>query len=152
VLDMKGDGAELDGTARTSLLTGGPVAARWTKAGTDDAFLMVDATSLRTAGISLANASGEGLEGMQLFRDGLRLKEPSESSYRVIADGWQMIAALDSNKDGKIDASDPAWGSLGLFVDGNADGTIQPGEVTGVAQAKLEKLDSSTMSRMPTTP
>ncbi|HJU90794.1 MAG TPA: hypothetical protein VJ672_15500 [Gemmatimonadaceae bacterium] len=141
ILDMSGDGVNLDGTAKTSLLTGGPVSARWTTAGSDDAFLLVDATSLRAAGVSLMNSSKEALEGSQLFRDGLRVKDPG-GKESVISDGWQLLGVLDSNQDGKIDSSDPAWGSLRLFVDKNADGTINPGELTAVAEARMGALEN----------
>lgn len=141
VLDMNGDGVALDGSTRTSLLTGGPVTARWTKAGSDDAFLVVDATSLRAAGVSLMNVQGNELEGMQLLRGGFRVKDPSGNAA-VISDGWQMLALLDANGDGKVNASDPAWASLRLFVDANADGKIEAGELQAVAGGKLDGLDA----------
>lgn len=146
VLDVNGDGVSLSGRARTSLLTGGPQNAKWTTAGSDDAFLLVDATSLRAStGISIANSSGEPLEGHQLFRDGLRVRLPGESPARsggVIRDGWEMLGVLDADGDGRISASDPAWASLRLFTDRNADGTIGRDELMGLADARIDGLDA----------
>jgi hypothetical protein len=141
VLDMNGDGVSLEGSTRTSLLTGGPVSARWTSAGGDEAFLMVDATSLRAAGVSLMNSSSEPLEGNQLFRDGLRVKDAA-GAVSPTRDAAELLPVLDANGDGRVDASDPAWGSLRLFVDKNADGTVNAGELSAMADARMGGLDA----------
>ena len=38
------------------------------------------------------------------------------------------LGVFDSNKDGKINSSDAVWQHLSLFVDENADGTMDPSE------------------------
>jgi cytoskeletal protein CcmA (bactofilin family) len=139
VLDPNADGIDLGGTATTSLLTGQLADTRWTQAGSDDAFLVVDATSLRATGYDLHDFDGTPLDGPVLFRDGLRIQTAGEPET-FVTDGWQMLDRLDANKDGRIDAADPAWGSLKLFTDSDADGTIGPGELTDLPAAGIRDL------------
>jgi hypothetical protein len=105
--------SSLEGSTRTSLLTGGPVSARWTSAGGDDAFLMVDATTLRAAGVSLLNASSEPLEGNQLLRDGLRVKD---------ADGTVNAGELSAMADTRVGGLDARIGDASFST---ADGATR---------------------------
>ncbi|MDO8415170.1 MAG: hypothetical protein Q7S87_03040, partial [Agitococcus sp.] len=49
--------------------------------------------------------------------------------------GFQALAALDSNADGKVDANDLAWGSLQVWRDSNSDGFTDEGELLSMADA-----------------
>ena len=138
ILDMNRDGIDLGGVVSTELW-GEPLTLRWTRQNTDDAFLVVDATSLRSAGFDLQNERGEPIEGPTLFRDGLRLRDPGGSDH-VITDGWQMLGLFDNNQDGRVNSSDPVWQHLRLFTDSNMDGTIGPGEVTVLEQSNVLEL------------
>jgi hypothetical protein len=43
------------------------------------------------------------------------------------AQGFAALAAYDSNGDGVIDANDPIYSQLRLWVDGNHDGAVDAG-------------------------
>jgi len=47
--------------------------------------------------------------------------------------GFFALAALDANRDGRIDASDPAFGSLLLWADRNGDQRSSPDELTALS-------------------
>jgi hypothetical protein len=130
VLDLNGNGLDLTGTVTTSLLTGQPAQSRWTRFNPDDAFLAIDATSLRTRGYDLRDDDGVPLDGTVLLAGGLRLRTPNGED-RVMADAWQLLAALDRNGDGRLDANEATWDDVRLFLDVDADGVITPefGEV-----------------------
>jgi len=140
VMDLAGNGIDLGGQTTTALF--GPVQhVRWTKPGSDDAFLTVDATSLRGKGYELRNQGGAILSGPQLVRGGARLRPPG-GSFVSVTDAWQFLGLLDSDKNGRIDASDLGWPDLSLFMDGDANGKIDPSElmlvsVSGVASIAL---------------
>lgn len=139
LLDLKGDGINLGGHTTTELVTGERADLRWPKAGTDDAFLLLDATSLREAGFLVMNAKGEQVDGNTLFKDGLKLKTPDGKEV-IIADGWQLLGLFDTNKDEKINAADRVWRHLRLFVDKDADGTIGKGELTNLSSSNVRDI------------
>jgi hypothetical protein len=140
VMDLVGDGIDLGGQATTSLF--GPVQrVHWTKLQSDDAFLVVDATAIRGKGYSLRTQGGAILSGPQLVRGGTRLRPPGGSEVSI-TEAWQFLGQLDSDKNGRIDASDLAWSDLSLFMDVNADGKLELSElmrvsVSGVASISL---------------
>jgi hypothetical protein len=63
-------------------------------------------------------------------------------------DGFQALAQLDSNKDGKIDVSDDAFGSLKVWVDSNSDGKSEVRELKSLEEAGVASisLDSKATS------
>jgi hypothetical protein len=129
VVDVAGNGIDLAGDVRTSLVTGSPARMRWVKPQSDDAIVVVDATALRAAGLSLSTAAGVPLDGSVFPQGGLRVTDASGSSF-TISDGLDLLARLDGNRDGRLDKSDPAWAATSLFRDRDADGTIGGGELT----------------------
>lgn len=139
VVDVGGDGVDLSGGVRTSLVTGSAAGMRWVKAESDDAMVLLDAAALRAGGVSLMTAAGEPLDGLVVPRGGLRMTDASGSSFAASA-GLELLARLDANRDGRIDKSDPAWSATTLFRDRNADGTIGAGELTG-AEEVLQSLN-----------
>jgi hypothetical protein len=62
--------------------------------------------------------SGAELFGQSLLPEGGRQ-----------ADGFAALAQLDSNADGRIDASDAAFASLRLWIDADHDGVTDAGEL-----------------------
>jgi hypothetical protein len=129
VVDLGGNGIDLSGAVRTSLPTGSAARMRWTKMNSDDAFLVIDATTLRTSGWSLTTAAGEPLAGSIFPRGGLKVTDASGSSFTP-SNAFELLARLDGNRDGQINTSDPAWLSVTLFRDRDADGIISAGELT----------------------
>lgn len=129
VADLGSNGIDLSGDVHTSVVTGAPARTRWVKPQSDDAMVVVDATALRSTGLSLATAAGEPLDGSVFPRGGLKVTDASGSSSTV-ATTLDLLARLDGNGDGRIDKSDPAWTATTLFRDLNADGAIDAGELT----------------------
>lgn len=142
VLDTGADGIDLSATATTKLLTGKAQKTHWTKANTDDAFLVLDVAALTKAGFKVSDASGKPT-GMVLFRGDIKVvSKHDEYKSNVQAGGcvWTALRDLDTNRDGKLDASDPSWLCLKLWTDKNADGAIGAGETAGVADAAVKEI------------
>lgn len=130
VLDLRGDGLALGGVNRST-------GTRWTLPQTHDAFLAVDATGLHAMGIDV-------------FRDGARLEGIAllSSALRIVVDGQRhegdrispLLAALDCNRDGRLDNRDAAWSGLRIFVDTDADGRIGLSELRSAAEASIASI------------
>ncbi|MEW6351487.1 MAG: hypothetical protein AB1646_20740 [Thermodesulfobacteriota bacterium] len=90
------------------------------------------------AGILVMDLNGNGAldNGSELF--GSRTPLPNG---QVAADGFQALAALDSNHDGKIDAQDPAYSQLRVWANTSGDGNWQQGEVFTLPQLDIESID-----------
>lgn len=54
--------------------------------------------------------------------------------------GFEALAALDGNRDGRIDREDPVFAELVLWADADADGLSQPRELRTLAQAGVVSL------------
>lgn len=81
-------------------------------------------------GLLVMDRNGDGVinDGRELFGDQTILKNGARA-----ANGFQALAELDTNKDGKIDANDPEFSRLKVWTDGDADGQS--------SQAELHSLD-----------
>ena len=115
VLDLNGKGVlsqSVDNGVQFDVFgTGTKVNTGWVASG--DGLLVMD-----------PNHTGNITSGAQLFGSATTLADGSKAS-----NGFQALAALDTNHDGVINAKDAAWSSLGVWVDGNSDGISEPGEV-----------------------
>jgi hypothetical protein len=67
--------------------------------------------------------------GAELFGDATRLPDGTTA-----ANGFVALAALDANQDGVIDRLDPAFTSLLLWADRNADRTSAPDELRRLSE------------------
>jgi hypothetical protein len=56
------------------------------------------------------------------------------------AQGFAALAAYDSNGDGVIDANDPIYSQLRLWVDRNHDGAVEAGELITLQQAGIASI------------
>ena len=68
----------------------------------------------------------------------------------AVSDGFAALARLDSNSDGKIDASDTNFGDILVWRDLNQDGASTPNELShlsdfGITSISLSHSDSFTM-------
>jgi hypothetical protein len=106
------DGAPVTFThdGRTFAFRGARVASDWPAATTP--WLALD-----------RNGDGVIDRGSELFGDGV----PGARN------GFDALAALDANHDGRIDASDPAFASLVLWADRDGDRRSTPDELTPLA-------------------
>jgi len=55
--------------------------------------------------------------------------------------GFLALAAYDANNDGVVDARDPAWNALLLWVDRNHNGISESSELSRIADSPVRSLD-----------
>ena len=91
----------------------------------DDGFLVYD-----------RNGDGVVNNGGELFGDNTPLKNGERA-----ANGYQALAELDDNGDGKVDAADSAFAHLRVWRDLNQDGISQEGELLTLNEAKVKALN-----------
>lgn len=60
---------------------------------------------------------------------------------RTADNGYAALAKYDINRDHRIDAKDPVYYRLRLFLDKNRDGISQSGELISLQQAKIAYID-----------
>jgi hypothetical protein len=86
--------------------------------------------------------SGAQLFGNWTFFDSRAALLAPAPQTRVAAplwkDGFEALATLDSNADGRLDG--PELGDLALWFDYNQDGTLQRGELKTIAEAGILRL------------
>jgi hypothetical protein len=58
----------------------------------------------------------------------------------VMQSGFDALKQLDSNGDGVIDRTDPAWGKLVLWRDADLDGVTDTNELTSLALSSVTKI------------
>ncbi len=128
IIDMDGDGLELDSwqVANTGFDLNEDGTAEdtgWTRAGGDDAFLVID-----------KNANGN-------------IDDISEMFGNQDTAGFAELKLYDSNNDNKINANDSQFNLLKLWRDTNANGIVDSGEMTtltqsGITQISLQKQNN----------
>lgn len=129
ILDLDGDGVETlsqaanihfdhDGNGFAEL-TG------WVAA--DDALLVLD-----------RNENGLIDNGSELFGNKTVL-----ASGNKAANGFGALKELDTNNDGKIDASDEAYTSLRLWQDANINGISEAGELYTLTELGIQSINTS---------
>lgn len=97
----------------------------------------VDWPSARTPWLALdVDHDGRIDDGRELFGSMTRLPDG-----RRARNGFEALAALDANRDGRIDARDPAWKQLLVWADGNSDRRSEPRELTTVAERGLISIE-----------
>ena len=128
-LDLDGDGIETlasnghDGALFDHDKNGIRTATGWV--GKDDGLLVYD-----------RNGDGVVNNGSELFGDNTPLKNGERAT-----NGYQALADLDDNGDGKVDAADSAFAHLRVWRDLNQDGISQEGELLTLNEAKVKALN-----------
>lgn len=119
MLDLDGDGFELSNYADGAIfdITGRGSAVRTAFVTGGDAFLALD-----------RNGNGAIDDGTELFGD-----------QRGAANGYEELRALDSNGDGRINASDRDFEQLRLWRD-NGNGVTEEGELVSLRDAGVSEL------------
>lgn len=86
---------------------------------------------------------GDGMLVIDRNNDG-KITGASEISFLTEKAGaksdLEALAALDSNKDGKLDASDTRFGSLKVWVDANQNGVSDDGEIQTLAELGITEI------------
>ncbi|MDE2400198.1 MAG: hypothetical protein KGL90_00845 [Burkholderiales bacterium] len=92
-----------------------------------------------TDGLVVRDLNGNGTidSGRELFGDQTLLANGTFAS-----NGFQAIAALDSNADGKVDSADAAWSELRIWRDADEDGQTEGGELLTMADAGVTAINT----------
>ncbi|MBS2027998.1 MAG: hypothetical protein JST54_08860 [Deltaproteobacteria bacterium] len=96
-----------------------------------------DWVSARTPWLALdRDGNGRIDSGEELFGSLTKLPDG-----RRAQNGFEALAALDANHDGKLDAQDPAFAKLVLWSDADQDRRSSRGELTSLAQAGVVAIE-----------
>jgi hypothetical protein len=82
------------------------------------------------------NGNGSIDDGRELFGNDTVLANGSKAP-----NGFAALAELDSNHDGKIDASDTAFGTLNIWKDRNEDGVSSSDELLSLSEAGVQSIN-----------
>ena len=132
VLDLDGDGIEAVGINPNAPLLfdmdgdGVKTATGWIKS--DDGIVVLD-----------LNGNGIIDSGRELFGDATVLQRGPRAG-QLAANGFEALADLDANADGRLDSLDVSWGQLRVWRDLNQDGVSQTGELTTLAAQGIASL------------
>ena len=129
ILDIDGDGVEtLSKEAGAYFDHDGNGFAELTGwVGKDDGLLVWD-----------RNQNGQIDNGGELFGNYTRL-----GNGQSAANGFAALADLDSNHDGKIDASDAAFIQLSVWKDSNSNAVVDDDELLSLSQANVGSLSTT---------
>ena len=88
-------------------------------------------------------SGGDGMLVIDRDKDGV-INQASEFSFLSEKEGaknsWEGLAALDSNKDGKLDKADTRFGELKVWADRNGDGISQADEIKTLADLDIAEI------------
>ncbi len=94
-------------------------------------------------------SGGDGMLVIDRDKDG-RITHASELSFLAekeeARNSWEGLAALDSNKDGKLDKSDARFGDLKVWLDSNGDAISQEGEIRTLADLGISEIGLRNMT------
>lgn len=130
-LDLDGDGLETIAQAGFNGVLfdhdgdGVKTASGWI--GRDDGFLSRD-----------LNGNGKIDSGVELFGDSTRLR-----NGQLAKNGFEALADLDENTDGRIDTNDNAFASLRVWKDANSNGVVDSGELRTLADWGITALNTA---------
>ena len=129
IFDLDGDGVETKSLSDDVLFDhdGNGLSERSGWVGPDDGLLTWD-----------RNGNGTIDDGSELFGNYTPI-----SGGNKAANGYEALAFLDSNSDGKIDASDTAWSQLRIWKDIDGSAYSSQGELMSLSTAGIQSLDTS---------
>jgi hypothetical protein len=102
----------------------GAVRTAWTARGTAMGFLALD-----------RDGNGRIDTGRELFGNATRLRDGT-----FAPNGFIALAEFDENHDGVIDAMDPSWRVLSVWIDANHNGWSEPSELQTLAASGAEAI------------
>jgi hypothetical protein len=97
----------------------------WTARDADIAFLALD-----------RDANGQIDNGSELFGNGTPLRQGGPAR-----NGFEVLAEYDANGDGVVDAGDPVWNDLLLWIDVNHDGVSEPNELRHITASSITAIE-----------
>ena len=129
ILDLDGDGIETVALGEGAFFDHDGDRFReqtsWVK-GNQDVLLVFD-----------RNGNGSIDGGRELFGTETVLQDG-----RKAADGYEALAELDTNGDGRVDASDAAWAELQAWQDWDGDGITAADELTSLSDAGVASVST----------
>ena len=123
ILDLDGDGVEMRSIKKAKAafdMNGDGIGDNTGWVGKGDGFLVIDRDD----------------DGMITQASELSFLTENASAKSDL----DALGALDSNKDGKIDASDTRFGELKIWVDADGDGTTDTGELKSLADHGIASI------------
>ena len=89
-------------------------------------------------GLLVRDLNGDGVinDGRELFGIGTQLANGQRAGH-----GYDAMADLDGNKDGRLDAQDAAFSQLKVWKDVDLDGQTDAGELQGLVDLGIVSLD-----------
>ena len=128
IIDLSNNGIALDSWQASNALfdlngDGTKENTGWTKANGDDAFLVID-----------KNSNG-------------KIDDITEMFGNASIPGFTELAKYDSNKDNLINSLDSQFSLLRLWNDKNANGTVDTGEMTTLAQNNITEISLNKYNR-----
>ncbi|MBU2127799.1 MAG: hypothetical protein KKG86_02400 [Gammaproteobacteria bacterium] len=89
-------------------------------------------------GLLVRDLNGDGAinNGGELFGNNTRL-----SNGQKAENGFEALADLDSNRDGKINSADAAWNTLRVWKDADSDAQTDTGELLTLADAGVREVN-----------
>lgn len=136
VLDLNGDGFDLTNADHGVLFnlntTGGKEKLAWTRAGSDDAWLVLD-----------RNGNGTIDDGTELFGDLTAQPDPPAGEKK---NGFLALAEYDKisnggNANGRIENGDSVFPKLRLWRDTNHNGLSEPNEIHALPSQNVAALE-----------
>src|SRR5690554_1061009 len=127
ILDLDGNGLQTVGLTSNIYFdhNGDGILSKTGWVGEGDALLVWD-----------RNANGLIDNGAELFGDFTPLPDGT-----LAPNGFAALSALDLNGDGILDASDPAFAELKLWIDSDQNGVTGEGELMSLADAGIASLN-----------
>ncbi len=127
ILDLDGDGIETLAEGEAGIhfdhdANGFAERTGWVSP--DDGLLVID-----------LDGNGSIDSGRELFGTQSLLPNGSKAT-----NGFEALKVLDGNRDGRLDATDPAWQDLRLWRDFDSNGKVNPDELLPLEAAGVEDL------------
>ena len=129
IIDLNGDGLKLNSWQESNVTfdlngDGFSESTGWTTASSDDAFLVLDKNS---------NGNVDSID--ELFGN-------SSST------GFEVLSKFDSNADNLINSTDAQFNLLKLWKDSNANGVVNEGELTSLAENGITEISLKTINNL----
>lgn len=109
--------------------------------------LMVDADALGKLGLKLKSGDAERAGPAVPLSHGTRVLGLPQGE-RQVQDAVDALMYFDGNGDGYLDAADPAFAALKLFVDRDGDGAVDAGEVRTLGEVGVDSISRFGSIRM----